>query len=69
MTVTADTVLDFEKFSLRRHGPDDNWLVEWKTTGLIEYLDTGGKTNQEFIARELADRLEHVVDGLKRNEI
>lgn len=52
-----------------RHGPENNWLIEWKTTGLVEYLDTPGKTNQEFVARHLADRLERLDPYLKENRI
>lgn len=66
MTITEPSqVLEFEKFSLRRFGPDRRWLIEWKTTGLIEYIDTGGKTNASFVATALADRLEGVIAFMK----
>lgn len=61
MTITrSEEVLDFEKFVLRRAQHDGRWVVDWKTTGLIEYLDTGGRTHGVFIAEALANRLEGV---------
>lgn len=69
MTITRpEEVLEFGHFKLQRFGPENKWLVTWHT-GHIEYLDTNGQTNQEFIARHLADRLEELVQALKENRI